>query len=77
MRMPGELLDLWIRFHTRKGGNPLQIGYVEMYTLEKLKDPTAAPSPPLMSQPTTRDPPLLTFERRVVTNTRRKCRVRA
>ena len=38
MNMPGEILDLWARFWIWKGGSPLQIGYMESYTLEKLKD---------------------------------------
>ena len=38
MRMPGELMDLWIRFHIWNGGSHLHIGYMETYTLQKLKD---------------------------------------
>ena len=38
MLLPGELMDLWIRFHIWNGGSPLQVGYTETYTLEKLKD---------------------------------------
>ena len=37
MCLPGEIMDLWTRFHLWNGGSPLQIGYVESYTLEKLK----------------------------------------
>ena len=38
MLLPGELMDLWIRFHIWNGGSPLQVGYMETYTLVKLKD---------------------------------------
>ena len=38
MNMPGEILDLWIRFHLWNGGRPLKLGYLETYTLEKLRD---------------------------------------
>ena len=38
MLLPGEILDLWIRFLIWNGGTPLQVGYMETYTLEKLKD---------------------------------------
>ena len=38
MNMPGEIIDLWIRFHIWNGGSPLEIGYMESYTLEKLRD---------------------------------------
>ena len=38
MNMPGEILDLWIRFHFWNGGRPLKLGYLETYTLEKLRD---------------------------------------
>ena len=38
MLLPGEILDLWIRFLIWNGGSPLQVGYMETYTLEKLKD---------------------------------------
>ena len=31
-------MDLWIRFHIWSGGSPLKVGYMETYTLEKLKD---------------------------------------
>ena len=37
MLLPGELLDLWIRFLIWNGGSPLQVGYMETYALEKLK----------------------------------------
>ena len=38
MNLPGEVLDLWVRFLVWNGGSPLQVGYMETYTLEKLKD---------------------------------------
>ena len=31
-------MDLWIRFHIWNGGSHLHIGYMETYTLQKLKD---------------------------------------
>ena len=42
MCLPGEIMDLWLRFHIWNGGKPLQIGYMEFYTLCKLKDADAA-----------------------------------
>ena len=38
MCLPGEIMDLWTRFHIWNGGKPLQVGYMETYTLQKLKD---------------------------------------
>ena len=38
MLLPGEILDLWIRFLIWNGGSPLQVGYIQTYALEKLKD---------------------------------------
>ena len=38
MLLPGEIMDLWVRFLLWNGGSPLQVGYMETYTLEKLKD---------------------------------------
>ena len=39
MCVPGEIIDLWTRFHIWNGGKPLQmIGYMEAYMLVKLQD---------------------------------------
>ena len=38
MLVPGEILDLWVRWLLWNNGSPLQVGYMESYTLEKLKD---------------------------------------
>jgi hypothetical protein len=50
MCLPGEIMDLWVRFHIWNGGKPLQIGYMEFYTLYKLKDVDAAEFMVLLEQ---------------------------
>ena len=38
MCLPGEILDLWIRYNIWRHGLQMQVGYMESYTLEKLRD---------------------------------------